>query len=129
MTSVGNNDRGTIIVSDALANKLKKYQNILLVQYNDPGISDEVIRKMIPIGLESDIYGYRYSEKNMMNGMYYGSCALHLILCCYIGVLFLLICAALLSLTQLRETADNVYRYGLLQTLGTVSEMLFSVLF
>lgn len=129
MTSVGNNDRGTIIVSDALVDKLKKYENVLLVQYNNPGVSDEVIQKMIPIGLESDTYGYRYSEKNMMNGMYYGSCALLVFLCCYIGVIFLLICAALLSLKQLTETADNVYRYGLLQKLGTDSEMLFSVLF
>lgn len=129
MTSVGNNDRGTLIVPDKVAAGLNKDANVLLVQYSPETISDEVLQKMIPIGLEYDLYGYRYSEKNMMSGMYYGSCALLVFLCCYIGLIFLLICAALLSLKQLTETADNVYRYGLLQKLGTDGKLLYSALF
>lgn len=129
MTSVGNNDRGTLIVPDKVAAGLNKDANVLLVQYSPETISDEVLQKMIPIGLEYDLYGYRYSEKIMMSGMYYGSCALLVFLCCYIGLIFLLICAALLSLKQLTETADNVYRYGLLQKLGTDGKLLYGALF
>ncbi len=84
---------------------------------------------MIPIGLEWETEGYRYTEKIMLSSMYYGSCALLVFLCCYIGLVFLLICAALLSLKQLTETADNIYRYGLLQKLGTDSRLLFGALF
>ena len=84
---------------------------------------------MIPIGLEWETEGYRYTEKNMLSSMYYGSCALQVFLCCYIGLVFLLICAGLLSLKQLTETADNIYRYGLLQKLGTDSRLLFGALF
>lgn len=61
--------------------------------------------------------------------MYYGSCALLVFLCCYVGLVFLLICAALLSLKQLTETAENIYRYRLLQKLGTDSRLLFGALF
>lgn len=129
MTSVGNNDRGTLIIPDYIAASLAKDVNILLVQYKADTNSDEVLQKMIPIGLEWETEGYRYSEKIMMNSMYYGSCALLVFLCSYIGLVFLLICAALLSLKQLTETADNVYRYGLLQKLGTDSKLLLGTLF
>ena len=117
MTSVGNNDRGTLIVPDAVAHSLTKDVNVLLVQYRSDADSDAVLQKMIPIGLD-DTHGYRYAEKNMMYDMFYGLNALVSFLCCYIGLIFLLICAALLALKQLTETTDNIYRYGLLQKLG-----------
>lgn len=129
MTSVGNNDRGTFIVSDNVAASLAKDVNILLVQYKTSTNTDEVLQKMIPIGLEYETEGYRYSEKIMMTSMYYGSCALLVFLCSYIGLVFLLICAALLSLKQLTETTDNIYRYGVLQKLGTDNRLLLGTLF
>ena len=71
MTSVGNNDRGTLIVPDAVAHSLTKDVNVLLVQYRPDADSDAVLQKMIPIGLD-DTHGYRYAEKNMMYDMFYG---------------------------------------------------------
>ena len=123
MTSVGNNDRGTLIVPDAVAHSLTKDVNVLLVQYRPDADSDAVLQKMIPIGLD-DAHGYRYAEKDMMYDMFYGLNALISFLCCYIGLIFLLICAALLALKQLTETTDNIYRYGLLQKLGAKKEQI-----
>lgn len=123
MTSVGNNDRGTLIVPDAVAHSLMKDVNVLLVQYRPDADSDAVLQKMIPIGLD-DTHGYRYAEKNMMYDMFYGLNALISFLCCYIGLIFLLICAALLALKQLTETTDNIYRYGLLQKMGAKKEQI-----
>lgn len=123
MTSVGNNDRGTLIVPDAAARSLTKDVNVLLVQYRPDADPDAVLQKMIPIGLD-DSHGYRYAEKNMMYDMFYGLNALVSFLCCYIGLIFLLICAALLALKQLTETTDNIYRYGLLQKLGAKKEQI-----
>ena len=123
MTSVGNNDRGTLIVPDAVAHSLTKDVNVLLVQYRPDADSDAVLQKMIPIGLD-DTHGYRYAEKNMMYDMFYGLNALVSFLCCYVGLIFLLICAALLALKQLTETTDNIYRYGLLQKLGAKKEQI-----
>lgn len=123
MTSVGNNDRGTLIVPDVVAQMLMKDVNVLLVQYRPDADSDAILQKMIPIGLD-DTHGYRYAEKNMMYDMFYGINALVSFLCCYIGLTFLLICAALLALKQLTETTDNIYRYGLLQKLGAKKEQI-----
>lgn len=117
MTSVGNNDRGTLIVPDSVVTTLSKDVNALLVQYKEETNPDEVLQKMIPIGLD-ETHGYRYSEKNMLYDMFYGNNALVTFICCYVGLIFLLICAALLALKQLTETTDNIYRYGLLQKLG-----------
>ena len=128
MTSVGNNDRGTLILPDVLVASLEKDVNVLLVLYKPETVSDEVLQKMIPIGLD-DTHGYRYAEKNMMYDMFYGLNALVSFLCCYIGLIFLLICAALLALKQLTETTDNVYRYGLLQKLGAKKEQVNQSLF
>ena len=123
MTSVGNNDRGSLIVPDAVVHSLTKDVNVLLVLYRPDADSDAVLQKMIPIGLD-DTHGYRYAEKNMMYDMFYGLNALISFLCCYIGLIFLLICAALLALKQLTETTDNIYRYGLLQKLGAKKEQI-----
>lgn len=100
----------------------------LLVQYKPDADSNEVLQKMIPIGLDST-HGYRYAEKNMMYETFYGLDALVSFLCCYIGLVFLLICAALLALKQLTETTDNVYRYGLLQKLGAGHRQINHTLF
>lgn len=129
MSSVGNNDRGTLIVPDNIAKTCQKDGNILLVLYKSDTNSDEVLKKMVPIGLEWETEGYRYTEKTMLNGMYYGMGGLMVFLCCYIGFIFMLICAALLSVKQLTETADNIYRYGLLQKLGTDGSLLDKTLF
>lgn len=71
MTSVGNNDRGTLIVPDTVVHSLTKDVNVLLVLYRPDADSDAVLQKMIPIGLD-DTHGYRYAEKNMMYEMFYG---------------------------------------------------------
>lgn len=90
MTSVGNNDRGTLIVPDSVAATLPKDINVLLVQYKQGINTSEVLQKMIPIGLD-ETHGYRYTEKNMMYDMFYGINALVTFLCCYIGLVFLLV--------------------------------------
>ena len=123
MTSVGNNDRGTLIVPDSVVTALTKDVNALLVQYKEETNPDEVLQKMIPIGLD-ETHGYRYSEKNMLYDMFYGINALVTFICCYVGLIFLLICAALLALKQLTETTDNIYRYGLLQKLGAKQQQI-----
>ena len=128
MNQIGNNDRGTLIVPDAVAERLTKAVNILLVRYKPATSPDAVLQAMLPIGLD-DAHGYRYAEKTMMYDMFYGINALVTFLCCYIGIVFLLICAALLALKQLTETADNVYRYGLLQKLGAKPQQISRALF
>lgn len=117
MTSINNNDRGTLILPDEVASALEKDNNVLLVLYRPGTNPDEVLEKMIPIGLDEE-HHYRYAERQMMYDGFYGLNALVSFLCSYVGLIFLLICAALLSLKLLTETADGRYRYRLLTRLG-----------
>lgn len=104
------------------ADAFEKHANILFVQYK-PGVNpDEVLQKMIPIGLEWKTEGYQYTEKYVkqyvLQLLRITDLFMPVFLCRYIGLVFLLICAALLSLKQSTENADNIYRYGLPQKLG-----------
>lgn len=128
MTSVGNNDRGTLIVPDDVANSLHKDANVLLVNERPDTDKEAVLAQMIPIGLEWETEGYRYTERNMLNDMYYGTGALLVFICCYIGLVFLLVCAVLLSLKQLTAVADSTARYQLLRKLGAPTRWLSQVL-
>jgi putative ABC transport system permease protein len=47
----------------------------------------------------------------------------------YLGVVFLITSAAVLAISQLSETSDNVHRYGLLRKIGTDDRMIHKALF
>ena len=65
----------------------------------------------------------------MIQDAYYGTFAVAAFVACYIGVILLIICVALLSLQQLTETNDNVYRYQLLGKLGVERNLQNNALF
>lgn len=123
MTSIGNNDRGSLVVPDKVVSSLQKYWNILLVQYKPAINPDDVLQPLIPIGLD-ETSGYAYTETNMMYDMYYGMYAIYIFMCFYLSIIFLLICVALLSVKQLTEVSDNIERYGLLRKIGVSNKQL-----
>lgn len=133
MTTIGNNDRGTLVVPDEIAANLRKGSSLLAVNYKENVNTDEVVYLLLPVALEPLITGYRYIAKSMAYDAYYGSQALLSFICCYVGLIFLLICVAVLAIQQLTETADNKYRYGLLQKIGSdqaqVNKTLFRQIF
>ena len=118
MTQIGNNDRGSLIVPDAVAERLTgSCITVLLAQYRPDTDPDAALGALAPLGADLDS-GLRYAERRMMEDAYFGSNAMVVMLCCYLGVLFLLICAALLAIKQLTDMADGLPRYRLLQKLG-----------
>ena len=118
MTQIGNNDRGSLIVPDAVAERLTgSCITVLLAQYRPDTDPDAALGALAPLGADLDS-GLRYAERRMMEDAYFGSNAMVMMLCCYLGVLFLLICAALLAIKQLTDMADGLPRYRLLQKLG-----------
>ncbi|ONI41746.1 permease, domain protein [Candidatus Epulonipiscium fishelsonii] len=123
MTSIGNNDRGSLVVPDNIVSSLQKDCNIVLVQYKPTTNPDDVFQPLIPIGLD-ERWGYRYTESNMMHDMYYGVYGICIFVCFYLSIIFLLICVALLSVKQLTEVSDNAQRYGLLRKIGVSDKQL-----
>lgn len=117
LSSVGDNDHGTIIVPDTVVEDLNKV-NILL---NGKLSEDSDVQEFdnILVGLMGDPHSpYKFLTKTLICEAYYGVFAMAAFVCCYIGIVFLIISVAVLSLQQLTETFDNVYRYNLLQKLG-----------
>ncbi|MDO4942928.1 MAG: ABC transporter permease [Lachnospiraceae bacterium] len=47
----------------------------------------------------------------------------------YLGIIFLISCAAILALKELSESADNVERYDMLRKIGTDEKMILGALF
>ncbi|ONI46472.1 permease, domain protein [Candidatus Epulonipiscium fishelsonii] len=123
MTSIGNNDRGSLVVPDKVVSSLQKLWNILLVQYKPTINSDDVLQPLIPIGLDEE-KGVGYTESNVMHDMYYGVYGICIFVCFYLSIIFLLICVALLSVKQLTEVSDNAQRYGLLRKIGVSDKQL-----
>ena len=118
MTSVGNNDRGTLIVADSVTKHLHKAWSTLNAIYKSNVKSTEKIdNALTPMGADLNS-GYRWQTKSRMYSMYYGAFAIYIFVFIYIGLVFLLISVTLLSLQQLTEAADNLHRYSLLQKLG-----------
>ncbi|MBP3352486.1 MAG: ABC transporter permease [Lachnospiraceae bacterium] len=118
LSIVGANDQGTIIVSDAIANELELSAMILVGNYVEQYDETQLIEKMIPLIGETVESPITYYTKTLVHGMYYGTFSVLAFICCYIGVILLIICVAVLSLQQLTEANDNVRRYQMLQKLG-----------
>jgi len=128
MTSVDNNDRGSLIVSDSVVKGLEKDSKIFSGIYKESTTPDDVVNSCVK-AFSNPEEGFLYTTKTMMYDMYFGTQAIASFLCSYIGLILLIICVAILALQQLTETADNVHRYGLIKKLGADPSSINSTLF
>ncbi|MDD3394210.1 MAG: ABC transporter permease [Anaerotignum sp.] len=74
--------------------------------------------------------GYNYYDSKQ--GIYensVGAKAIISFLAIYLGIVFMISCAAILAIQQLSEAADNKSRYELLHKLGTDKNMIYKALF
>lgn len=128
LTAVTSSDRGTLIVPDSIANGLVKDVIVLNGIYKND-IDESAVVQSVSLYLDDPDEGYKYIVKFMIYDMYYGFQAVAAFLCIYIGIVFLIICVAILALQQLTETVDNIERYALLHKLGSQRELINSTLF
>ncbi|MBQ6887634.1 MAG: ABC transporter permease [Lachnospiraceae bacterium] len=124
--SVGIADRGTLILPDDVAGKLKEEAYYVAGNfYNETNV--ENINKMLDETITWDkVGGYQYgwNTKMRMQTAYYTSFSLPVFIVAYIGLIFLLICVALLSVQQLTEISDNKMRYLILNKQGVTEKMM-----
>jgi putative ABC transport system permease protein len=122
LTPVGSNDKGTIIVSDQLAKELSPTV-VVLNAHLQKGVEPESFDNQILKLIGGSDFPYKFFTKSMLNVMYYGTFAMLAFVCCYMGIIFLIISVSILALQQLTETVDNVYRYQMLKNLGVDRKM------
>ena len=125
MTSVGNNDRGTLIIPDKIADNLKNTNKILNGIYKE-GVEKEKLTQEINGWVMSTSWtdndgfhtDFAYQTKDRLYDMYYGTIGTAVFLTTFIGLIFTIITLTILSLQQLMNALDYANDYELLSTLG-----------
>jgi len=130
----------TLIVPDKLVENHEIRTNMIAVNYIDStweyeDLFDEVrqqvwknIKKVIDETI--NIGGSLHSSSRLVNFEQNKSISLIIsYLAVYLGIVFLIISAVVLAITQLSEASDNIARYELLRKLGTDGGMINKALF
>ncbi|WP_410497089.1 ABC transporter permease [Cellulosilyticum sp. ST5] len=123
---------GTLIVPDQFVEGGDIYIRILNVNYPGNAQEQEKLFNTAIYKLYPTSEGRPYSLLMTRIGIYENSAGLSAMvtyLTIYIGMVFLLACAAILALQQLSEAADNSERYELLRKLGAEEGMVNKALF
>lgn len=122
MFILSNNGRGqiTFVIADAFM----KTMNIRESVWNVQCVSDEAVNDFSALldnylqesGRESAFV--HYTTRQQIYEASVTTKAIIAFLAIYLGIVFMIICAAILAIQQLSEAADNVERYTLLKKLG-----------
>jgi putative ABC transport system permease protein len=130
-TSMQEIDTGTLIVPDAMVRGLTIQTEVLNVNYK-PNASEEAfvnqLKAVYSKTEDATPYDMRISRIELLEQ---GASTKTMVsyLAIYIGLVFIITCAAVLALQQLSEASDNIERYGLLKKLGAEESMINHALF
>ena len=122
MTSVGNNDRGTLVVPDNTVDGLSIYQRnydaIYRKNANKDYIKDflEQLKKEDVVGNEQT---YIYQTKDRLINMYLGFVGVVVLVLIFVGLIFTIISLSILSIQSLASTLDSQRDYDILFLLGS----------
>lgn len=134
LDSATTSESGTLIVPDAVAETCQLHRSILNANYTNPGEAGETaftqaIASLYGAGKDAP---RPYTSVRSHYDIYLQSGGTKLLISyfvIYVGVVFLITCAAILALQQLSEASDNTERYRLLRRLGTSGRMINRALF
>lgn len=127
MTSVSNNDRGTLIVPDAVVENLQADYYVLQgfwKEGTDTDAANAALNTLVEHDLDHTPFGW--TSKARIYSMYYLSLGLPVFVLTYLGIIFLLICVALISVQQLTQTQDSSRRFQILKNLGVQGRLMRS---
>ena len=121
---------GFIVLPDeALSGKQISY-NRMIADYR--GDSNKVEEKLNLIMKDSKFYSdcyVTYNTKIDIRDASVGIGALVTFLGLYLGIVFLISCAAMLALKELSESSDNILKFNMLRRLGVDEKMINKTLF
>ena len=134
-----NGNMGILVVSDEVTKTLVKYENFMAANYkttdkNKNEQFDKDLRRIVT-GNENDYIKitsprfYSIYTKNQIIAMSVGLQAIAVFLGLYLGIIFLISSAAILSLKELSESSDNREKYMILRRLGADERIINRALF
>lgn len=130
ITTVGNNDRGSFIVPDKVAETLKPATAYFIARYK-AGISQkdqETVTRFLGQWVEnytfsrSDdklVYEYQSQTSDRLAGMYLGLMGVVIFVMSFIGITFAIISLSILSIQSSTQALDSVKDYNILYLLGS----------
>ncbi|MBO6165210.1 MAG: ABC transporter permease [Eubacterium sp.] len=133
MMSMNKCNEGVVVVNDEVLEGLASSWQVLYADYSCVGNDDiESTENYVNDFFKDDSLsdeGLFYATRSIMKSDSIGIGALATFISLYVGIIFLIASAAILSLKELSESADNVERYSVLRRIGTDEKMINKALF
>ena len=121
---------GFIVLPDETLNDKQKFRNQMIADYkDDSNTTEEKLNSIIENDTFYLDYGITYNTKKDIREASIGLGALVTFLGLYLGIIFLISCAAILALKELSESSDNVQKFNMLRKLGVDEKMINKTLF
>ena len=114
-----------LIVDDLFVENLSVKLNVFLINYQE-GDDNSLLEEILS---EFDDLSVTVKTRAQIEALAKSYMALLAFLSVYIGLIFLITSAAVIAITQLSQTSDNVYRYDLLAKLGASNKVIRQALF
>ena len=137
--NINKSNEGVIIVPDSAVEGAKVLENYIIADYvADTTEAREDMEEYVESFVETtfqkkdtswDDWYIFYTSKDIMKAGSIGLGAMATFVSLYVGIIFLIASAAVLSLKELSESADNIERFAVLRRIGTDEKMLDRALF
>ena len=126
--SMNKSNEGVVIVNDELLEGSEPFRKVLYANYAGTEENIKSTEEYVT-GFFDNRESYIYSTKSSLRAGSIGLGALATFISLYVGIIFLIASAAIISLKELSESADNVERYSVLRRIGTDEKMINKALF
>ncbi len=128
---------GVVVVPDSLVEGATKSCELLFADYVSSSDEDRDETEKYVVDFMNDTYQIEdytkwymyYSTKDIFKAGSVGLGAIATFVSLYVGIIFLIASAAVLSLKELSESADNIERFSVLRRIGTDEKMINRALF
>ena len=118
---------GFIVLPDDALNENQKISNKMVADYN--GKKDDIEKDVTSFLNNTSKYIITFNTKKDIRDASVGLGATVTFLGLYLGIIFLISCAAILALKELSESSDNVKKFNVLRKLGVDEQELNKALF
>ena len=118
---------GFIVLPDDALNENQKISNKMVADYN--GNQDDIEKDVTSFLNNTSKYIITFNTKKDIRDASVGLGAIVTFLGLYLGIIFLISCAAILALKELSESCDNVEKFKMLRRIGVDEAMINKALF
>ena len=118
---------GFIVLPDDALNENQKISNKMVADYN--GNQDDIEKDVTSFLNNTSKYIITFNTKKDIRDASVGLGAIVTFLGLYLGIIFLISCAAILALKELSESSDNVEKFVVLRKIGVDEQKLNKALF